>query len=78
MSLRTYVRPKKERRKENPRLCLNPVRNRMEIRNKFGIIMAAAVSRPDLIAVGGNCLYIIMPSCKNKTHTDRWTDKASI
>lgn len=49
----------------------------MEIRNKFGIMMAAAVSRPDLIAVGGNCLYSIMPSCKNKTHTDRWTDKAS-
>lgn len=66
--------PKKERRKES----LNPVRNRMEIKNKFGIMMAAAVSRPDFIAGGGNCLYNILPSCKNKTHTDRWTDKASI
>lgn len=50
----------------------------MKIRNKFGIMMAAAVSRPDLIAVGGHCLYSIMSSCKNKTHTDRWTDKDSI
>lgn len=50
----------------------------MEIRNKFGIMMAAAVSHPDLIAVGENFLYGIMPSCKNKTHTDRWTDKDSI
>lgn len=42
----------------------------MEIRNKFGIMMAAAVSRPDLIAVGGNCLYSIMPTVVVKTkHT---------